>query len=167
MKIIKTCFIVFFLAFSSIGYSQVQGEVTTHQTAAYSIAYPSKSKFLEDKNEENALFKSLFSIYDFGGEAISEFSGITLSQLDCSRLGIGTRGFVEVTERGKTVVRSWNEHSQSAFDELTYEDDGFTFVKHIYVKNDTVYELTGAVKTELFQANYKDIQKIMASFFLK
>lgn len=165
MKTIKLHFVFLFLVFTGSGNSQTQSETTTHETAAYSITYPSKSEFRAYKNEENATFKSLFSIYDFGGKAITEFSGISLSKLDCS--GLGTKTVVEVTERGKIVTKVWNEHSQSLFDEVTYENDGYTFVKHIYIENENLYELTGSIKTDMFQANYKDMQKIMASFFLK
>lgn len=166
MKIIRLHFVFLFLAFSGVGNSQTESKTITHETTAYSITYPSKSNFVEYKEEKNP-FEPVFSIYDFGDTAISEVSGITLTRLDCSGLEIKTKDIVEITEQGKTVVRSWNENSQAAFDELTYEIDGTTFVKHIYVSKNKIYELTGSIDTVMYQEHYKDIQKIMASFFLK
>lgn len=165
MKTTQLHFVFLFLAFTGSCIAQAQGATTTHETAAYSITYPTKSELRTYKNEEKDLFKSLFSLYDFGSNAIADFSGISLSKLDCS--GIGIKAVIEVTERGKTVTKSWNEHSQSAFDELIYEDDGYTFVKHLYIEKENLYQLTGSIKTDMFPAHYKDMQKIMASFFLK
>lgn len=167
MKRMICYFIFHLLVFSSNCFSQIKNETNTYETAEYSIAYPSKSKFVNNQTKEDDLLKSMFSIYDFGNELISDFSGISLSKIDCSGLGIGTAGIVQVAKKNNTSIRSWNEKSQTAFDEVVYEDDGFTYLKHIYVNKNIVYQLTASIKTEMFQENRDNIQKIFKSFFLK
>lgn len=147
------------LFFFMQSYSQ-QG-IKKHETDKYAISYPEDLVLKESKGIYS------FIISNFNEETEFNFPLITLSTIDCSRLGMGTRGMMDGLEKGKKTVKRTSEKSNIEFEETISEEGGIVMYQHIYTKDYIVYCLVSLSKTKAFAEKRKEIDAIMDTFELK
>ncbi|MES2544678.1 MAG: hypothetical protein V4548_07325 [Bacteroidota bacterium] len=160
-----------FLIISQLSYSQEKSEFenTKFETNEYSIIYSTKLKLIQDEDEVRFIFNKGFLIQEFDNETKFNVPLIILKIWDCSKLGMGNGGCLDIImkKKEKVIVKKRITIERLEFEELTYEEYGLTFLVYVYKKNNRIYELKGITRIENSKPQNKDIQAMMNSFKLK
>lgn len=164
MKILR--FLLLLIGLSGHSYSQEETQLTRYENEECFIKYPSDLT-LQEGEKKGSLGHLLFVITNSEEKEELNFPLISLRVFDCTPLGMGIHGMIEISKRGKQLKERKSKINQTDFIEATSEENGITTYEYFFVKGNKIYTLQSLTKTNVFAEKKTQVERIMDSFELK